>query len=130
MKIVKQHKNRSAHSEAFGIYSGKTLADIEIDHIASACTHGGTNDQIDYVKVGNTSHGAFLWFDDISEVSRLGRKLVELAEEYERRQENVADGKGFLPKGTNIGDWIEENSSPVYDGTNEDECEEHANRDD
>ena len=128
MKIVKQHKSRSVHSEAFGIFSGKTLTDIEIDHIASACTHGGTNDRIDHVKVGDTSHGAFLWFDDIGEVSRLGRKLVEYAEEYERRQENVADGEGFLPKGTNIDDWIEENS-PVYDGTNEDECEEYANRD-
>ena len=38
MKIVKQHKNRSVHSEAFGIFSGKTLAEVD----ASNCSHGGT----------------------------------------------------------------------------------------
>lgn len=86
MKIVKQHKSRSVHSEAFGIFSGKTLADIEIDHIASVVTHGGISDRIDHVKVGNTSHPAFLWFDDLTEVERLGKKLVEYAEEYKRRR--------------------------------------------
>ena len=86
MKIVKQHKNRSVHSEAFGIFSGKTLADIEIDHIASACTGGGLSDRIDHVKVGNTSHGAFLWFDDLEEAKALGDKLIEFWAESRRRE--------------------------------------------
>jgi hypothetical protein len=85
MKIVKQHKNRSVHSEAFGIFSGKTLADIKVGINETGCTHGGTNDMIDYIKVGDTSHGAFLWFDDIQEAEILGRKLIEFAEEAERR---------------------------------------------
>ena len=85
MKIVKQHKNRSAHSEAFGIFSGKTLADIEIDHIASACTHGELGGQIVHIKVGDTSHEAFLYFDDMIEAERLGKKLVGLAEEAFKR---------------------------------------------
>jgi hypothetical protein len=85
MKIVKQHKNRSVHSEAFGIFSGKTLADIKVGINETGCTHGGTNDMIDYIKVGDTSHGAFLWFDDIQEAEILGRKLIEYAEEAESR---------------------------------------------
>ena len=54
MKIVKQHKNRSVHSEAFGIYSGKTLAEVD-----ASCSHGGTMDQIQYIKIGDCSHSAF-----------------------------------------------------------------------
>ena len=80
MKIVKQHKNRSAHSEAFGIFSGKTLADIPINVIASQCTYGGLGGKIDHIKVGDTSHGAFLWFDDLDEVAALGEKLVYYAQ--------------------------------------------------
>lgn len=83
MKIVKQHKNRSVHSEAFGIFSGKTLAEVN----ATDCSHGGTNDRIEYIKIGDTSHDAFLWFTDLDEAKRLGERLIEFYEESERRKE-------------------------------------------
>ncbi len=86
MKIVKQHKNRSAYSESFGIYSGKTLADIPFDVHTHAVSHGGLNDQIDYIKIGNTSHDAFLWFDNIDELKPFADKLLEIANEHERRK--------------------------------------------
>lgn len=85
MKIVKRHKNRSAHSEAFGIFSGKTLADIKIGINETGSSYGGLNDMIDHIKVGDTSHEAFLWFDDMQEAEILGRKLIEYAEEAESR---------------------------------------------
>ncbi len=81
MKIVKQHKNRSVHSEAFGIYSGKTLAEVN----AYNCSHGGTMDQIHYIKIGDTSHDAFLWIDNLEEAKQLGEKLIEFYEESEKR---------------------------------------------
>jgi len=112
MKIVKQHKNRSVHSEAFGIFSGKTLADIKVGINETRCSHGGLNDMIDYIKVGDTSHGAFLWFDDIQEAEILGRKLIEYAEEAESRL------------------WKANEKAQVYDGTNEDECEEYFEEED
>jgi hypothetical protein len=82
MKIVKQHKNRSVHSEAFGIYSGKTLAEVN----ANNCSHGGTMDQIHYIKIGDCSHGAFLWIDDLDEAKVLGDKLIEFWAESRRRE--------------------------------------------
>ena len=100
MKIVKQHKNRSVHSEAFGIYSGKTLAEVN----ASNCSHGGRSDKIEYIKIGDCSHGAFIWFDDLEEAKALGEKLIEYYDEHLKR------------------------TRPVYDGTNEDECEAWDNR--
>ena len=81
MKIVKQHKNRSVHSEAFGIYSGKTLAEVD----ASNCSHGGTMDQIQYIKIGDCSHSAFLWIDNLDEAKQLGDKLIEFYEESIKR---------------------------------------------
>ena len=68
MKIVKQHKNRSAHSEQFGIWSGKTLADIPVRKNDYHVTWGGVQDKIHHIKVGNLSHDAFLWFTDMQEV--------------------------------------------------------------
>ena len=112
MKIVKQHKSRSVHSEAFGIFSGKTLADIKIGINETGCSYGGINDMIDHIKVGDTSHGAFLWFDDIQEAEILGRKLIEYAEEAESRL------------------WKANEKAQVYDGTNEDECEEYFEEED
>ena len=82
MKIVKQHKNRSVHSEAFGIFSGKTLAEVD----ASNCSHGGTMDRIEYIKIGDTSHDAFLWFDDLDEAKVLADKLIEFWAESRRRE--------------------------------------------
>ena len=87
MKIVKKHKNRSAHSEAFGIWSGKTLAEIPVgihDHQVSA---GGLNDQIEYIKVGDGSHNAFLWFDNPEEAREFGQRLIELADHANIRRE-------------------------------------------
>lgn len=86
MKIVKQHKNRSAYSESFGIYSGKTLADIPFGVHTHAVTAGGLNDKIEYVKIGNTSHDAFLWFDNMDELKPFAEKLLEIASEHERRK--------------------------------------------
>ena len=89
MKIVKKHKNRSAHSEHFGIWSGKTLADITIDINAHQVTQGELSGQIVHVKVGNNSHDAFLWFENMQELRSLGQKFTRLADEAERRQQNA-----------------------------------------
>jgi hypothetical protein len=86
MKIVKRHKNRTAHSENFGVWPGKTLLDQEVDVHATIASHGGCNDRIDYVKIG--CGDAFIWFDDMEEVRRLGEKLVEFAEEAKKREES------------------------------------------
>jgi hypothetical protein len=83
MKIVKSHKNRTAHSEFFGVWAGKTLLDQEVDIHATLASHGGVNDQIHHVKVGNGD--AFIWFDDMEEVRRLGAKLTEHYKEWFRR---------------------------------------------
>ena len=73
MKIVKQHKNRSVHSEAFGIFSGKTLAEVD----ASNCSHGGTMDRIEYIKIGDCSHDAY-WLLFLDEAKNsLADKLIE-----------------------------------------------------
>lgn len=84
MKIVKSHKNRSAHSEQFGVWSGKTLNDIKVDPHACCVAHGGLADQIDHVKIGTGD--AFVWFDDLDEVRRLGVKLIEIADENAKRR--------------------------------------------
>ena len=85
MKIVKKHKNCSAHSERFGIWSGKTLADIAIDINACQVTHGELGGQIVHIKIGNNDHDAFIWFEDMQEVMSLGKKLVRLADEAQKR---------------------------------------------
>lgn len=86
MKIVKLHKSRSAHSEAFGIWSGKVLANIPVGKTDHQVSHGGLKNQIDHIKVGDGSHEAFLWFDDLQEAYELGGKLIELATEAELRK--------------------------------------------
>ena len=85
MKIVKKHKNRSAHSEEFGVWSGKTLADIPVNKHDYQVSFGGLQDRIDHIKVGNNDYDAFLWFTDMQEVKEFGQRLVELAEEAEKR---------------------------------------------
>ena len=85
MKIVKKHKNCSAHSERFGIWSGKTLADIAIDINACQVSHGELGGQIVHIKIGNNDHDAFIWFEDMQEVMSLGKKLVRLADEAQKR---------------------------------------------
>lgn len=84
MKIVKQHKNRTKTSEEFGIHSGKTIADIPINVIAAQCSYGGLGGKVDYIKIGDTSHDAFIWFDDLKEVRALGARLVEFAQKAEQ----------------------------------------------
>lgn len=79
MKIVKQHKVRAKSSEEFGIFSGKTIADIPINIIAAQCTYGGLGGKIEHIKIGDTSHDAFIWFEDLDEVAALGEKLVYYA---------------------------------------------------
>ena len=79
MKIVKSHKNHSAHSESFGIWSGKTLAEIPVGIHDHQVTTGGLADQLDHIKVGNGSFDAFLWFDNIQEAGEFGQKLVDIA---------------------------------------------------
>ena len=86
MKIVKAHKNRSAHSEAFGIWSGKTLAEIPVGIHDHQVSHGGLQDRIDHIKVGDGTFEAFLWFDNIQEAGELGQKLVDLALEAKSRE--------------------------------------------
>jgi hypothetical protein len=86
MKIVKLHKVNSAHSEQFGIWSGKTLANIPVGKTDHQVSHGGLKGQIDHIKVGDGSHEAFLWFDDLQEAYELGGKLIELATEAELRK--------------------------------------------
>lgn len=88
MKIVKQHKNRSAHSEAFGIWSGKTLAEIPVGIYDYQVTTGGLNDKLDHIKVGNGSFDAFLWFDNIQEAGQFGQRLIEIAEEAKNREQS------------------------------------------
>ena len=82
MKIVKAHKNRSKHSEGFGIWSGKTLSEVSIAN--SGISHGGCSDMIDYIRFGTNE--AFMWIDDMEEARMLGEKLIQLAEEAERRR--------------------------------------------
>ena len=84
MKIVKQHKNRSAHSELFGIWAGKTLQEVEVNPHATCATHGGLNDMIDHVKIGQGE--AFIWLDDMDEARRLGVRLIEFADEDAKRR--------------------------------------------
>jgi len=88
MKIVKKHKNRTKHSEDFGIWSGVTLADITMNWCGYQVSFGGLQDQIDHIKVGDNSHDAFLWFDNIAEAKMLGQRLVEIAEEQEKRTQS------------------------------------------
>jgi hypothetical protein len=92
MKIVKAHKNRSAHSEAFGIWGGKTLAEIPVGIHDYQVSTGGLNDKLDHIKVGNGAYGAFLWFDNIKEAGEFGQRLIEIAEEAARRDQ-AADRK-------------------------------------
>lgn len=86
MKIVKLHKVNSAHSEQFGIWSGKTLAEIPVNKNHHQISHGGIQGQIDHIKVGDGSHEAFLWFDNMQEVYDFGGKLIELAIESDTRK--------------------------------------------
>jgi len=87
MKIVKAHKNRSAHSESFGIWSGKTLSEIPVGLHDHQVTAGGLSDQIDHIKVGDGSHEAFLWFDNPEEAGEFGQRLIELANHARIRKE-------------------------------------------
>ena len=84
MKIVKTHKKRSANSEEFGIWSGKTLLEVDVDPHATCVTMSQLADQIVAVKIGNGD--AFIWFDDLDEVRRLGVKLIEIADEDAKRR--------------------------------------------
>lgn len=86
MKIVKLHKVNSAHSEQFGIWSGKTLAEIPVGKNDHQVSHGGLQDQIDHIKVGDGNYEAFLWFDNMQEVYEFGGKLIELAIESDTRK--------------------------------------------
>jgi hypothetical protein len=85
MKIVKHHKVRSKTSKQFGIWSGKVLSEIPVGLNKYQVSHGGFNDKIDHIKVGNLSHDCFLWFDDIQEAKEFGLNLIDIAEEQERR---------------------------------------------
>jgi hypothetical protein len=93
MKIVKLHKVNSAHSEQFGIWSGKTLAEISVGKNHHQISHGGCNDQVDHIKVGDGSHEAFLWFDSMQEVYDFGGKLIELAIESDTRKIDAIKAK-------------------------------------
>ena len=42
-------------------------------------------DRIEYIKIGDTSHDAFLWFDDLDEAKVLADKLIEFWAESRRR---------------------------------------------
>lgn len=86
MKIVKAHKSRSAHSESFGMWSGKTLAEIPVGIHDHQVTTGGLSDQLVNIKVGNGSFDAFLWFDNIQEAGEFGQKLVDIAMEAANRE--------------------------------------------
>jgi hypothetical protein len=88
MKIVKSHKNRSAHSESFGIWSGKTLAEIPVGEHDHQVSFGGLQDKIEHIKVGNGSFDAFLWFDNIQEAGEFGQKLVDIAQEAKNREQS------------------------------------------
>jgi hypothetical protein len=57
-----------------------------VDQHASLCNHGGVSDSIEHVKIGYGD--AFVWLDDMEEVRRLGEKLLEIAEEAEKRENN------------------------------------------
>jgi hypothetical protein len=85
MKIIKRHKNRTKHSEHFGIWSGVTLADIQMNWHGYQVSFGGLQDNIDHIKVGDNSHDAFIWFDDIQEARVLGQRLIDIADENDRR---------------------------------------------
>ena len=87
MKIVKAHKNRSAHSEAFGIWSGKTLTEIPVGKHDYQIAYGGLQDKIDHIKVGNGSYEAFLWFDSVQEAGEFGQKLIDVALEAAKREQ-------------------------------------------
>lgn len=87
MKIVKAHKSRSAHSEAFGIWSGKTLAEIPVGKHDHQIAYGGLQDKIEHIKVGNGSYEAFLWFDNVQEAGEFGQKLVAVALEAAKREQ-------------------------------------------
>ena len=79
MKIVKHHKHNTKSSELFGVFPGKPIAEIPINIVAAQCTYGGLDGKVQYIKVGDTSHDAFLWFDNLDEVAALGEKLVYYA---------------------------------------------------
>ena len=81
MKIVKKYKSNISTAETFGVWPGKTIAVI----CSSDISHGGINDRIEYVKVGNAHHEAFLWFDDLDDARAIGETLLEFANEAERR---------------------------------------------
>lgn len=83
MKIVKKHRSRSAHSEPFGIWSGKTLEEVKVDPHATCATYGVLDDMIVHVKIGTGD--AFLWIDDLDEARALGEKLIEIADEQAKR---------------------------------------------
>ena len=85
MKIVKRHKNNSQHSENFGIWSGKTLADIQMNWHGYQVSFGGLQGNIDHIKIGDNSHDAFIWFDDPQEARVLGQRLIDIADENDRR---------------------------------------------
>ena len=85
MRIVKRHKSRTKHSEEFGIHSGKTIANVEINWCGSQVSFGGLQGKITHIKVGDTSNDAFLWFDDMEEARTLGQRLVDIANESDKR---------------------------------------------
>ena len=81
MKIIKRHKNHSAHSKYYGVFSGKELADIDCLQVS----HGGRSDKIEYIKIGDNSNEAFIWFDDMADARAIGKKLISFADEADRR---------------------------------------------
>ena len=68
-----------------------TLAQGGITDDATATTVKLVNEianlaQNEYIKIGDCSHGAFLWFDDLDEAKALADKLIEFWAESRRRE--------------------------------------------
>ena len=86
MKIVKQHKSRTKHSESFGIYTGKTVEELEnFKHGLGQVTCGGISDQLQYIKIGDCTKDYFLWIDNFAEARAFGEKLIAFADEHDDR---------------------------------------------
>jgi hypothetical protein len=85
MKIVKRHKSRTKYSEQFGIWSGVTLANIPMGAHDHQTSFGGLQDKINHIKVGDNSNDAFIWFDDMNEARVLGQRLIDIANESDKR---------------------------------------------
>ena len=77
MKIVKQHKSRTKHSERFGIWSGKTLEEIKTSENISISNFTAP-DKFAHLKVGSQSHGHFILIEDLEEVKFLREYLQKV----------------------------------------------------